>query len=194
MKPGIVVTLVIAIGITTAHAGIYESQFGFTVDLPSHWNIVNRASLKSDPALAGELKNIDRGLLDNNNTAIQDGKAEIYYDNLHDSIFVQTDRGGMKPYKALEQEICNTDLLQKAFSKSFGRSVRVYACKVVRVSSYDAVYMDFDGAKPGTRSLQYQIWKPSNDTVMLTLTTRNKNLKKLRDEFTAVIYSFEVIK
>ncbi len=194
MKPGVLSILMIILGITAAHAGIYESPFGFSVDLPSHWTIVNREKLKSDPALEGRLKDSDRVLLDTNHRALQEGTAEIYFDNLHDSIFVQTGRGGMKPYKAAEKQICDTDLLQKAFSRTFGRSVSVYACKVVRVSSYDAIYMDFDGAKPGSRSLQYQIWKSSNDTVILTLTTRNESLKKLRDEFTAIIYSFEVIK
>jgi len=193
MKTGILTIFLIVIGITTAHAGAYESPFGFTIDLPARWNIVNQERLKN--ALApGKLKKIDQELLDQNIQAIREGKAEIYYDSQHDFIFVQGDRGGMKPYKAIEKQLCNTDLLQKAFSKSFGRPVRVYACHVIRVSRYDAVYTDFDGAKPGTRSLQYQIWKPSNDTIILTLTAETKNLKKLRDEFTALVYSLEVVK
>jgi hypothetical protein len=194
MKRGILVIVLSAFGIANAQAGTYESRFGFTIELPSRWHVVNREGLESDPARADTLKGIDKGLLEKNKQAVLDGKAEIYYDNLHDSIYVQTDKGGMRPYKALEKHICNKDLLRKAFSKSFGKAVHVYACMVVRVSNYDAVYMDFEGAQPGTRSLQYQIWKPSNDTVILTLTARNKHLRKLRDEFTALIYSFEAVK
>ncbi len=192
-KTGILATVLIAIGIATAHADVYQSPFGFTVDLPPHWKIVNRESLKLDPSLEADLKHADNGFPDKHLQGIRDGKAELYYD-FRDSIYVQTDPGGMKPYKSLEKQICNMALLKKAFAKSFGRTVHIYACRVVRVSRYDAVYMDFDGEKPGTRSLQYQIWKPSNETVIMTLTARNKNLKKLRDEFTALIYSFEAVK
>ncbi len=194
MKRGIVFLTVIAIGTASAHAGTYESGFGFTVDLPSHWHVMNRESLKGNPSQTGSLQGIDKNVLKKNKPAIADGKAELYYDDLYDLIYVQRDRGGMKPYKTLEKHICNKKLLQKTLSKSFGRPVHIYACRVVRVSNYDAVYMDFDGAQPGTRSLQYQIWKPANDTVILTLTARNKNLPKLRDEFTAMIYSLAFIR
>jgi hypothetical protein len=94
----------------------------------------------------------------------------------------------------MENKICDRNMLQTAFSKSFGRDITVYACSVVKVSSYDAIFMDFDGASRGTRSLQYQIWKPSNDIIIMTLTTKNKTLEKLRDDFIAIIYSLKVDK
>ncbi len=191
MKSGISIIMLGIIGFAAAQADAYESRFGFTIDLSSRWHIVNEESLKKDPTLAGRLRRFEKDLLDHNIQAVRVGQAEIYYDDFHDTLYVQPDRGGMRPYKALEPHICNKDLLQKTFSRTFGRPVRVHACLVLRVSTYDAVYMDYDGAQLGTRSLQYQIWKTSNETVILTLTARNKNLQKLRDEFAAMIYSFK---
>jgi hypothetical protein len=205
MKKGIVVIVLSAMWLATAYAGTYESQFGFSIDLPSHWNIVNMKNLKDNPeryfsAHNGRSKNIDESFSEKNKKEILGGKVEIYenlstnYDNFTDNIYVQMDHGDVKPLKAVEKAICNVKMLKAAFSKSFGRNVNVYACKVVKVSSYDAIYMDFDGAYPGTRSLQFQIWKPSNDIIIMTLTTKNKTLKKLRDEFTAIAYSLNVTK
>ncbi len=176
--------------LAAARAGAYESPLGFSIDLPSHWNVVNKQVLKKDPRKYGSLGESKKEILN--------GKAEIYenlsarHDKVNDAIFVHLDRGGMRPIKAMEKQICNETLLQKAFSRSLGRKVKVYACKVVRVSNYDAIYLDFDGAQPGSRSLQYQIWKPSNDTITLTLTTRSKSLEKVRDEFTALIFSLDL--
>jgi hypothetical protein len=205
MKKVIFVILLNAMWLATAYAGMYESQFGFSIDLPSHWNIVNMKSLKANPeryysAHNGRSKNIDESLSEKNKKEILEGKVEIYenlltnFDNFTDNIYVQMDHGDVKPLKAMEKAICNVKMLKAAFSKSFGRNVNVYACKVVKVSSYDAIYMDFDGAYRGTRSLQFQIWKPSNDIIIMTLTTKNKTLKKLRDDFTAIVYSLNVTK
>ena len=205
MKKGIFVIVLSAICLTTLHAGAYESQFGFSVDLPSHWNVVNMKNLKNNPekyynAHNDKLRNIDESFLKKNEKELLAGKVEIYvnlsanYDNFNDNIYVQMDHGDVKPLRAMEKAICNVNMLQAAFSRSFGRAVNVYACRVVKVSSYDAIYMDFDGASPGTRAIQYQIWKPSNDIIIMTLTTKNKNLEKLRDDFTAIIYSFKVTK
>ena len=205
MKKGIFVIALSAIWLTTVHAGTYESELGFRIDLPSHWEIINKKTLKNKPeesshAQDDKLKHIEESLLDKNKKELLAGKAEIYenvsaqYDNFNDNIYVQRGHGEVKPLKALEKQICNVQLLQAAFSRSFGRAVNVYSCKVVKVSSYDAIFLDFDGAPPGTRSLRYQIWKPSNDIIILTLTTKNKKLAILREEFTAIIYSFEVTK
>ena len=205
MKKRIFIIVLGAICLTTAHAGAYESQFGFSVDLPPHWNVVNAKNLKNDPkryygARKDKLKNVDKSLLEKKKKDILEGKAEIYenvvtnYGNFTDTIYVHMDHGDVKPHKAMEKAICNVDMLQAAFSKSFGRDVNVYACKVVKVSSYDAIYMDFDGASPGTRAIQYQIWKPSNDIIIMTLTAKNKTLEKLRDDFTAIVYSLTITK
>lgn len=205
MKKGILVLVLSAVLLTAVHAGTYESPFGFSIDLPSHWNVVNMKNLKNNPekyysAHNDKSKNSGEGLAEKNKKEILDGKVEIYenlstnYDNFTDTIYVQMDRGDVKPIKAMEKAICDVNMLQAAFSRSFGRDVKVYVCKVLRVSSYDAIYMDFDGAARGTRSLQYQIWKPSNDIIIMTLTTKNKTLKKLRDDFTAIVFSLNVTK
>lgn len=205
MKKGIFGIVLSAMWLTIVHAGTYESQFGFSVDLPSHWNVVNMKNLKNNPekyysSHNDKLKNIDKSLLEKNKKEILEGKVEIYenlltnYDNFYDNIYVQMDHGDVRRLKAMEKAICDVNMLQAAFSRSFGRDVKVYACRVVKVSSYDAIYMDFDGASRGTRSIQYQIWKPSNDIIIMTLTTKNKTLEKLRDDFTAIVYSLNVTK
>jgi hypothetical protein len=205
MKKGIFVVVLSAILLTAAHAETYESQFGFIVDLPSHWNVINMKNLKNNPrkyysAPHDTVKAIGESFVEKNKKEILAGKAEIYenvltnYDNFTDHIYVQMDHGGMKPLKAMENAICDLNMLKAAFSRSSGRDVTVYSCSVVKVSSYDAIFMDFDGASPGTRSIQYQIWKPSNDIIILTLTTKNKTLEKLRDDFIAIIYSLKVTK
>ncbi len=195
MKKGILAVFICLFCTKIVHAGTYESQFGFSIDLPSHWGIINMKSLKENPGKYSDKRT--EGLLNTHKEQILEGKAEIYEylspdsGTFMDNIFVQVDHGDLKPIKSLESAICNIDMLQKAYSKAFGRVIKVHACKVLRVSSYDAVYTDIDGATPGTRSLQYQIWKPSNDIIVMTLTAGNKTLGKRRDEFTGIVYSFK---
>ncbi len=195
MIKGTLTALVFLLFIQSVHAGTYDSQFGFSIDLPPHWEVINRKSLKNNTE---KFNDKSKGSLsDKYRNEILEGKAEIYerltadFSNFTDAIFVQVDHGGLKPIKSLESAICNISLLQESYSKSFGRPVKVHACKVVRVSNYDAVYTDFDGAAPGTRSLQYQVWMPSNDFIVMTLTAGNGTIGKLRDEFTGIVYSFK---
>jgi len=116
MKKGILVIVLSAICLTTLHAETYESQFGFTVDLPSHWNVINMKNLKNNPekyhaAHNDNLKDTDDSLLEKNKKEILDGKVEIFenlstnYGNFKDNIFVQMDHGDMKPLKEMEKAI-----------------------------------------------------------------------------------------
>jgi hypothetical protein len=195
MKKKILAVLICLLCVEIAHAGTYDSQFGFSIDLPAHWKIINEKSFKNHPEQYSNKRY--QSLSDTYKKEILEGKAEIYEHlsadsgKFRDTIFVQVDHGDLKPIKSLESAICNIDMLQEAYAKQFGRPIKVHACKVIRVQSYDAVYTDFDGATPGTRSLQYQIWKPSNDIIVMTLTARNETIGKLRDEFTGIIYSFK---
>ena len=135
MKKGTLVLILSAIWLTIAHAGTYESQFGFSIDLPSHWNVVNRKNLKDNPekyysAQNGKVKKSDEIFVEKNRKEILEGKAEIYenvstnFGNFTDAIYVQMDHGDVKPIKAMEKAICDVNMLQAAFSRSFGRTVK----------------------------------------------------------------------
>jgi len=196
MKNIMLISILCAIWSTTSQAGTYESQLGFSIELSSHWTIINIDTLKKNPT---KFHNIHDNKSESIKKAILEGKAE-FYENLVTSdssyrdniyVFMSHDENPQK-YKSFEKTYC--EMIHNTYSKAFGRDVKVYGCKIDQVSYYDVIYTETDGALEGTRAIQYQIWKPSDDIIIMTLNCKNRNLSKLRKEFADIVKSFKVSK
>lgn len=200
----LLITVLCAICFAPAYAGTYESPFGFSIVLPSYWSVVTMENLKNNPEKYynfdnDKLKGIDKRILEKMKKEILEQKAEIYENSatsdssFRDNINVTTSHdGNPKKYKAFEKSFC--DSIHDLYSKRFGRDIKVYGCKSDRVSNFDVIYSEVDGVITGTRLIQYVIWKPSGDIIIMTLACKNRSLSKLRKEFTDIINSFKVAK
>lgn len=97
-------------------------------------------------------------------------------------------RGESSPSE-LEQ-LCST--LPGALSTAFGREVGVHRCELAQVGGRRSVFLDFDGAVAGTRSLQYQV--PASESVALavTATFREENDAVIWSELVAIMATFTI--
>lgn len=197
MKQFIFASIILIIWNHPLSAESYNSPLGFSINLPSHWLIVNMQKLKDNPDKYYNINNenlsgIDKHILENERRKVLTGKAEIYEimkvadKKYKETIYVSIDKDDLPP-KEFEKEIC--EKLPGDLSKAFSRSIHVYECKFRRVSNLLALYSDFDGAISETRSIQYQIQKTAGIIITLTLTCRNENYKNLRKEFENIVYS-----
>jgi hypothetical protein len=189
---------VILLSTLTSYAEIFESKFGFKATIPSEWLILTADELKKNPDLFSaeqeSFKNTDKKFLRDIANQVRRGNCEIFLykgtgpkqafvDNIN--VFKQ---GGRLPQG---EPACNAACanLPAAFSKTFGKSVKVYDCGSRKAAGLRALFAEFDGIIDGTRSLSYQIqWSP-NFILVFTATCGNQRVNAVRRLFNDIVNS-----
>ena len=91
-----------------------------------------------------------------------------------DSIFADnfnaTAQAGQLPGQVELPEFCRQTV--SMLSHHFGRPIALHDCGLRQVGERKALYLDFDGMAPGTRSLQVQIQKAPDSIVIVTATAK----------------------
>ena len=82
-----------------------------------------------------------------------------------------------------------SDVLPGEFSRLFGRIVSLDGCELRTIAGRNALYLEFDGALPGTKTIQYQLQRNPRETLILTATARSIDLPRMLSEFEAMVSS-----
>ena len=85
------------------------------------------------------------------------------------------------------REICQ--LLPGEFSRMFGRPIALDDCELRAVAGRRSLYLAFDGALVGTKTLQYQVQRANGQTLILTATSKVANVPRMLSEFEAMVAS-----
>lgn len=200
MKKILLAFLFLLIWVLPSSAETYNSPFGFSIDIPSHWLIMSKQEIKDNPDLfnfeAKEFKKVNKAMFEQVKKQVLSGNIEFYF-NQNTSDYVFSDninvykRVGRLPRTVAEMDkICKQ--LPNQLSKLFGKPVTVYECGFRKVAGTNAYYADFDGVGNGTRSIQYQVPKSSSVTIVLTATFKNQSLGIIRKEFEDMMASFKL--
>jgi hypothetical protein len=83
-------------------------------------------------------------------------------------------------------------LLPDEFSRVFGRPVLMDGCEMRDLVGRAALYLQFDGAIPGTTTLQYQLQQSHDTTLVITATSTNANLSRMLGEFEQIVASIRL--
>lgn len=157
-------TMSLAVG---AKAGEYESEFGFDISVPNVWLVLTRSEVADDAenflgsrgssGLGSVPLAIRRMVFDR----VQAGELEIFYrrDGMSGS-FVDNVNVLMQPANlpsTPEQLARICQILPSEFSRVFGRPIAMDFCEIRERVNRRSLYLQFDGAIPGTTTLQYQI-------------------------------------
>jgi len=174
-----------------ATAEEYESFYGFSVNLPSHWLVVTRSELQQNPDLfnleKADVGNIDPNLLKQVIGKIQNGDFELYLNRKTSDPRFADNINIIKQLGRLPKE--GTELnnqcaqLNGQLSKYFGRQINLYGCAIQTIDGKKALITEFDGAVEGTRSIQYQFQKSQSVLVVITATCKNDTADTIRREF-----------
>ena len=185
-----------------AKAGEYESEFGFDISVPDVWLVLTRSEVADDAEnflgsrgssglglvpLAMQRMVFDR---------VQAGELEIFYrrDGMSGS-FVDNVKVLMQPANlpSTPQQLARIcQILPSEFSRVFGRPIAMDFCEIRERVNRRSLYLQFDGAIPGTTTLQYQIQRSRNATLILTATAATENLPRMMGEFEEMIASIRL--
>ncbi|MFK7895583.1 MAG: hypothetical protein AB8G23_07085 [Myxococcota bacterium] len=187
------------LGAGSAMAEDYESGFGFQISVPEVWLVLTRHEVaeKSDTLLSpngpSALASIPREMRHSVFERIAAGELEVFYrqDGIEDE-FIDNVNVMMQPSPLpanAEQLATICMLLPEEFSKIFGRPIGMEACEIRDVVDHRALYLQFDGAIPGTTTLQYQLARGRNATLVLTATAPTTNVPRMMGEFEDMVSS-----
>jgi hypothetical protein len=200
MKKQVLVFLILVLWISPSSAETYESPFGFTVDIPSHWLIVSKQEVKENPDLfnfEGEpFKNANQAMLEQVKGAVSSGKVELYFNRdtstprFTDNINVTKTFGRLPQTVSEKDKAC--EQLPRILSEGFGKPITLYECGFRKVAGLNAFYADYDGIVKGTRNIQYQIQKSPNVIIVITATCKNQTMQTMREEFEDIMSSLDL--
>lgn len=180
-------------------AAEYESGFGFWISVPDDWMVLTRDEVAANAeAFLGEAGSADLDFIPPEMRRvvyerIVAGELEVFYrrdvadgqfvDNVN--VLLQEARLPTTPEQLAQ--VC--EILPTEFSRVFGRPIAMDECTLRDRVGRRALYLQFDGALEGTTTLQYQLQRGSDATLILTATVVTENLPRMLGEFEQMIAS-----
>ena len=127
---------------------------------------------------------------------IRAGELEIFYRRESDSdVFVDNVNFLLQPAdlpSTREQLDGVCRLLPGEFSRIFGRPIAMEACEMRDRARRPALYLQFEGAVPGTTTMQYQLPRDRDETLVITATTARASLPRMQDELEGMVESIRI--
>lgn len=189
-------------GALGARAGDYESGFGFGISVPNVWLVLTRSEVAEsaesffDVEGSSSLGSVPLAMRRMVYDRVQAGELEIFYrreglsGSFIDNVNVLMQPADLPSTREQLARICQ--ILPGEFSRVFGRPIAMDVCEMRQRISRRALYLQFDGAIPGTTTLQYQIQRGRNAALILTATAATENLPRMMGEFEEMIASIRL--
>ena len=192
--------------VVPAHAGEYESGFGFGISVPDVWLVLTRSEIQqsvdhflaegADEGGATELGSVPLAMRRAVHDRVRAGELEMYFrrtpelGSFVDNVNVMTQSASLPNSPAQLVGICHA--LPAEFSRIFGRPIALDVCEMRERIGRRALYLQFDGAVPGTTTLHYQLQHGLGKTLVFTATTVLPNLPQVIGEFEGMIASIRL--
>ncbi len=186
----------------TATAEDYESGFGFGISVPNVWLVLTQSEVTNSAdvflgdggvfGLGSVPLEMRRAVYDR----VQAGELEIFYrredtpGSFIDNVNILMQSADLPSTPDQLENICH--ILPTEFSRVFGRPIAMDVCEMRERIGRRSLYLEFDGAVPGTTTLQYQIQRSQRATLILTATAVTENLPRMMSEFEEMIASIRL--
>ena len=193
---------VLVIAASPARAGDYLSGFGFGISVPDEYLVLTQDEVQKnadvfleddgDDRMREVSSTMRRGVYDR----VQAGQLEIFYRTeggdiaFVDNVNVMMQKAQLPANARQLQEICQ--ILPEEFSRLFGRPISMDNCDMSAIAGRSALYLAFDGALLGTKTLQYQIQRGDGMMLILTATSTENNMPRMLSEFEVMVSSIRV--
>ena len=197
--PGWVLPLIAFAVASTAAAGDYRSGFGFGITVPDVYLVLTAEEVARNAGLflsedtEAPYGGIPSGLRHEVFQRVQSGEIEIFYRtegvdfDFVDNVNVMVQRALIPNSESQLDEVCR--VLPGEFSRMFGRPISLDDCEVRAVAGRRSLYLAFDGALVGTKTLQYQVQRGNGQTLILTATSKVAHVPRMLSEFEAMVAS-----
>ena len=187
---------------SAASAGEFQSGFGFGISVPDVWLVLTRGEVEqnSDLFLDGggvdALERIPAAMRQSVFERIRAGELESFYRRESDSdLFVDNVNFLLQPVElpvTREQLVGVCRILPGEFSRIFGRPISMEACELRDRARGPALYLQFEGEVPGTTTMQYQLPRGRNETLVITATTARTSLPRMQSELEGMVESIRI--
>lgn len=177
----------------------YQSSYGFSIEVPEHWLVLTPNELKNNPDLFdfenADFGGMDKTLLKQHINEIKTGNVEVFFNQntsdieFSDNINIIKQIGRIPVNRNETSKVCND--FEGQLSQSFGRKINLYQCKTVTIKNNHFFISESDGFIQGTKNIQYQFNKSPNVLIIITLTSKNKTIDIIRNEFDDMINSIQ---
>lgn len=201
------VTFILCWGATgAALAGDYRSGFGFEISVPDVWLVLTHGAVAEDPN--GEVEffleadgtsafdmippEMRESVLDR----VQEGDLEIFYrraersSSFLESVNIMRQASPLPGSREEVSLVC--EILPGEFSRVFGRPIAMEACEMREIMGQRALYLQFEGAIEGTKTMQYQLEQSDDITLVLTAVATESNLSRMLGEFESMVASIRL--
>ena len=192
-----------------AAAAEYESEFGFGISVPDIWLVLTRGEIleraghfrseesgESVEDTALSLASVPIAMRRAVYDRVRAGELEMFYRRAEkpgrfiDNVNVMTQSADLPSTPEQLVGICRA--LPSEFSRIFGRPIAMDVCEMRERIGRRALYLEFDGAIPGTTTLHYQLQHGLGKTLVFTATTVSPNLPLIIGEFEGMIASIRL--
>lgn len=187
---------------SAASAGEFQSGFGFGISVPDIWLVLTRGEVERNAELfvdGGGVAALERIPVAMRRTVfdrIRAGELEIFYRRESDSeLFVDNVNFLLQPAElpvTHEQLVGVCRVLPGEFSRIFGRPISLEACELRERVRGPALYLQFEGAVPGTTTMQYQLPRGGDATLIITATTARTSLPRMLSELEGMVESIRI--
>ena len=199
MKHVLFVVLLVVTFAPQSYAEVYQSAFGFTFDMPSHWRVVTQEEIQDNAtwfeefSRGSDFESVAPQRMQQTVDQITSGEVEIYLnedtadDTFTDNVNVTQRSNRISDDPRYLKKLC--PVMPSELSRAYGKLVGLYQCDARGLNGRTALYLEFDGAVQGTRSMQYQIKKSPTVTIVITATAKDTTLGQTRSDFDKMMQS-----
>lgn len=173
----------------------HESPFGFKIDLPEGWSVVNPQDMKKSLDAMGNVSDVSQDLdpqvMEEVKERIAASELEYYLRKkggtlaFVDNVNVTKGEGKIPQTTAHAKKECDVAPLE--LGRFLGKGVMVFECGLKDIAGHNAMYVDFEGMSKGVRSLSYRIqWTPEI-ILTFTATCKTEHLDEVKKEFEGML-------
>jgi hypothetical protein len=185
-----------------AAAGEFRSGFGFGISVPDVWLVLTRGEVERNSSLflAGDgvagLDQIPTAMRKHVFDRIRNGELEVFYrreneaEDFIDNVNFLLQPAELPVSQAELDGVCHA--LPGEFSRIFGRPIAMEACEMRDRVRGPALYLQFEGAVPGTTTMQYQLPRGAQSTLVITATTSRTSLPRMLSELEDMVESIRI--
>lgn len=201
---GLLIVSALASTPSVARAGEFRSGFGFGISVPDVWLVLTRGEVEQHAELfldgsgsgVDALERIPVAMRRTVFDRVRAGELEIFYrresesDGFVDNVNFLLQR--TEPPMTREQLVGVCRVLPTEFSRIFGRPISMEACEMRERLFRPVLYLQFEGAVPGTTTMQYQLPRAGDGTIVITATTASVSLPRMLSELEGMVESMRI--
>ena len=186
----VAISILILFEWSTCFGAPYSSQLGFTVEVPSHWQITNSKKMTENP----EREKVMNGLFEAFRVpektkkeimhALRNGQMEYwhYRDTPNNATCRKVNGKGVPKSSEFREFI-------EKFKKRY--NVEVFDIGLKTIAGLEVFYFEWEGLVHGLRILTLNMQITPKEYLQFTLTTEDERFKVLKGEFWQIISTFK---